>query len=271
MKLNNNMKAFVYTRVSTPKQGQYLAGHTSLETQRRECEEWLKEKYPEAEVVCYKDTHSARDTSKLPNLNVMLRKVKKGDMVLFYNVSRFARNLGQALNILCKLDQKGVKWVFVNDGLESDKLTAAKRHQLNIGLSNSQFESDQLSERVRKAFEYKRKIGSELGRAPFGYKAEFDNGVRKFVKDEMEQQILRYIKKEVTSYATFDMDNMSKALSDLSDDEEEKNNKEKNKEKKKKKKKTVAYDNIASKMNKKKWTYRGKLFTENIVKSLALK
>lgn len=261
------MKAYVYTRVSTPKQGQYLAGHTSLETQKRECEEWVKEKYPEADIVYYQDTHSARDTSKLMNLNVLLRKVRSGDVVLFYNVSRFARNLSQALNILCKLDKKDVKWVFVNDGLESDKLTAAKRHQLNIGLSNSQFESDQLSERVKKAFEYKRKIGSQLGRAPFGYKAQFDNGVRKFVKDEMEQDILKYIKKEVTSYATFDLDSMSKALADLSDDEDEKDNKEK----KKKKRKTVPYDTIANKMNKKKWTYRGKLFTENIVRSLAVK
>lgn len=191
-------KAYIYCRVSSKEQGNNLAGHVSLEVQENNCKEYA-ERHGMVVGEVVKEVCSARNMKKLKNLtsliNLMKKKKEKATL-LINSVSRFSRNTLEALLLFEDLKKHQISIVFVQEQLSMN--TSAGRHTFRILLSNAEYESDQISDRVRQAFALKRQLGSELGRPPYGYEVRIETtdamvNIRKFVENEDEQRIIRFI------------------------------------------------------------------------------
>ena len=93
---------YIYCRKSTEEQND-----TSFETQTKTCEKWIKGK---AKVTVIKETGSGADSHR-PQLNLMLSKLKMGDVVCIYDNSRLSRDMLDALSILHTITQSGASLI----------------------------------------------------------------------------------------------------------------------------------------------------------------
>lgn len=94
------MAVYGYARVSTE--------HQNIERQIRN----IKGKYPEAEMHCEEFTGTSIDR---PVFKKMLKKLKKGDVVVFDSVSRMSRTAEDGLGLYVDLMEKGVKLIFLKE------------------------------------------------------------------------------------------------------------------------------------------------------------
>lgn len=219
-------KAYIYLRVSTKGQGNIMTGHTSLEVQKDECLKKAEEKgYREGEVTVIEEMTSGKDMSKMREFQKMYKKIGRGDMVFFYSVSRFSRNIRQALMYLYQIEEKGGKYYFCVEGLSSGG-NASNRLTLHNMLASSQYEREILGERVKASIEKRRKMGSHLGRAPFGFRHNrTEQGRLDLEPDMKEQYVLNFIRKSLspTSPDVFDTFSLLKALPSDNDNDNDSN------------------------------------------------
>lgn len=128
-----------YVRVST--------AHQSLERQ----EENIKSVYPSA--VIFKDKHTGRgsgDQIKRPEWDILMTKVKSGDLIVFDEVSRMSRSASEGMAAYEDLFRRGVDLVFLK---ERHMDTANYRRALQadeLGLTGNEA-IDAILEGVRKA------------------------------------------------------------------------------------------------------------------------
>jgi len=188
--------AYIYCRVSSKEQSNQCNGHVSLEAQEHHCREYAENKgWTVGKVV--KEVSSGRDMKKLHELRSLVRmliqnakKTNERATLLINNVSRYSRNTLQGLMLIAELNKHKISLIFTQENI--DMATGAGRHTFRILLSNAEYESDMISERVRRAFNLKREMGSKLGKAPYGYRAE-KGMVRKFILDDYEQNVISLI------------------------------------------------------------------------------
>ena len=89
-----------YCRVSTPKQ--------SLERQEKN----IKALFPEA--IIYSDTYTGK-TNNRPRYQILLKKVIKGDIIIFDEVSRMSRNATEGFQDYTMLLERGVELKFIKE------------------------------------------------------------------------------------------------------------------------------------------------------------
>lgn len=185
--------AYIYCRVSSKAQNNMVAGHISLKVQIDLCE-----KYAESKGMYIEDTveeiGSGRNVSKQKHLLELIDEITTlncGSYLLIANVSRFSRSTSQGLMLLDKLLNAGCTVCFVQENVEYNSV-AGKQH-IRMLLSNSEYESDLISQRVKSAFDFKKQQGSKLGCPPYGYSAVRNNGIRSFVINNNEWKIISFI------------------------------------------------------------------------------
>lgn len=100
MKKETN-KVYGYVRISTPKQ--------NLERQIRN----IKNEYPNA--IFIKEVYTGAITEDRPELEDLLKKVKKGDVIVFDSVSRMSRNAKEGFKLYKKLYEQGIELVFLKE------------------------------------------------------------------------------------------------------------------------------------------------------------
>lgn len=169
-----------YCRISTPKQ--------NIERQIRN----ILREYPDAKII--KETYTGMTTIR-PEFEKMLKKLRKGDTVIFDSVSRMSRNAEEGFHLYKELYEKGVNLVFLKEplintdtyrstvqtmipmtGTEVDSILegineflmqlAAK--QIRIAFDQAQKEIDDLHQRTREGIETARRNGKQIGRRPGG-------------------------------------------------------------------------------------------------------
>lgn len=202
-------KAYIYLRVSTKGQGNIMTGHTSLK--QAEIKGYKKE---EVEVI--EEMTSGKDMSKMREFQKIYKKIGRGDIVFFYSVSRFSRNIRQALMYLYQIEEKGGKYYFCVEALSSGG-NASNRLTLHNMLASAQYEREILGERVRASIQKRRKMGSHLGKPPFGFRHHRTvEGRLDLQPDTKEQFILNFIRKSLSSSTdVFDTFSLLKALPSL--------------------------------------------------------
>lgn len=140
------LKVAAYCRVSTDEDDQ----RNSLESQRRYFQEYIG-RHPDWESVgVYADEGiSGTTTKKRREFNEMIACAERGeiDMILTKEVSRFARNTVDTLNITRRLKAIGVGVIFLVDNIDTRENDGEFR--LTIMASVAQEESRKTSERVR--------------------------------------------------------------------------------------------------------------------------
>ena len=169
-------RIYGYARISTVKQ--------SIERQRK----IIKERYPDAIMVEEQYTGTKMDR---PQWNRLQKQLKAGDVVVFDEASRMARNAEEGFRVYQELYNRGVELVFLNEphistsvfretesksipmtgtdvdlilkGVNAYLMTLAEK-QIRIAFERAQAEVDHLRRRTKEGVEVARINGKQIGR-----------------------------------------------------------------------------------------------------------
>jgi DNA invertase Pin-like site-specific DNA recombinase len=126
------MKAAIYTRVSTSEQ--------NPELQLREIQDYASRQGCEI-VETYQDTISGAKASR-PGLNSLMADAmaRKFTCLLVWKLDRFGRSLVDCLNNIRFLEDHGIRFVAVTQGLDTDIQNPASRFLLHVLGAAAEFE-----------------------------------------------------------------------------------------------------------------------------------
>jgi DNA invertase Pin-like site-specific DNA recombinase len=259
-------RAYIYCRTSK----RNCVNEVSLQDQERHCLNFAKRNNINIIGVFKDNGVSAKDMDNQFALNFIFDRIKRGECILFYDISRFSRSMIQALQQLEHLRLNvGAIAHSVNDGITWNN-TATSRASFRQNLSNAQLHSEVISEKVKSSIEFRKGRGDHVGHVPYGYKTELIDGVRKLVENKDEIIVI----KEILDLA---MDNFFDNLGDLDIGSSGKSKTVKRKDVRFKRKfKSAIHDttaqecrNIATIINAEgEYTHRGKPFTWRLIRSI---
>jgi len=114
----------------------------------------------------FTDKASAKDAAR-PQLQDMLKFVRKGDTIVVHSMDRLARNLEDLRQIVQGQTARGVRVAFVKEGLSFSGEDSPMAHlMLNVMGAFAEFERALLKERQREGIVLAKKRGAYRGRKP---------------------------------------------------------------------------------------------------------
>lgn len=197
-----------YIRVSTAEQ---MIHGKSLQAQR-ECLERYAAEHDMIVAGVYADEGKTarKELKKRKAIHSLLEDVKAGkiDVIIFWRLDRWFRNLSDFYKVQDILDEHGVYWISVSEpGINME--TRDGRLQLNVVLSIGQNEVDTTSERIRFVNEASIRQGKLIfgdANMPLGYKAGMVDGRKCMVKDpdteHMVEDFFQYFQKHQSKAGT---------------------------------------------------------------------
>lgn len=178
-------KVAFLSRVST------LEQHSSIENQDLIFEQWLKNN-PHCELYrIYIDGGiSGSKAYKRPEFLQMLKDGinRKYDILVAKSYSRFARNQRESLSAIADLRIAGVRVVFLEEAMDSEKDIK------NAGLHGwlAEMEAQKTAERIKTVWDSFNKEGRvHVTLAPYGYL--YDKDIKNFIVDKIEAQVVKRI------------------------------------------------------------------------------
>lgn len=182
----------IYIRVSTAEQ---MIHGKSLEAQREYLMAYARE-HGMTPVGVYADEGKTarKELKKRKAIHSLLEDVKAGkvDVILFWRLDRWFRNLSDFYKVQDVLDEYGVHWISASEpGINME--TRDGRLQLNVVLSIGQNEVDTTSERIRFVNEASIRQGKAIfgdGNMPRGYKLGTVDGKKCMVKDPDQEDLV---------------------------------------------------------------------------------
>lgn len=163
------LRAAIYTRISLDRTGEGLG----VERQQEDCEA-LARQHGYDVVASFSDNDiSAYSGKKRPGYEAMLAMVKRGeaDVVLAWHTDRLHRSLSDLEAYIEACEANGVSTVTVRAG-ELDLSSAAGRMVARMLGSVARHESEQKSERIRRARRQAAESGKAHGHLGYGYDAD---------------------------------------------------------------------------------------------------
>ena len=135
------MKAAIYTRVSTADQNNEL--------QLREIQDYTGRQGWEV-VDTYQDVISGAKASR-PGLNRLIADamVRKFECLLVWKLDRFGRSLVDCLNNIRTLEDHGIRFIAVTQGLDTDQRNPASRFLLHVLGAAAEFERSLIRKRTQ--------------------------------------------------------------------------------------------------------------------------
>lgn len=145
---------YAYIRVSTDKQ--------TVENQRFEVQKFATEK---GMVIdrWVSETASGTKAASDRKLGGLLKRMKKGDVLIITEISRIGRNLMQIMSILNLCMSKETKVLTVKERYELGNNINSQILAFAFGLS-AQIERDLISQRTKEALAMRKAAGKRLGR-----------------------------------------------------------------------------------------------------------
>lgn len=167
----------------------------SLEAQREYLMAYARE-HGMTPVGVYADEGKTarKELRKRRAIHSLLEDVKAGkvDVILFWRLDRWFRNLSDFYKVQDVLDEYGVHWISASEpGINME--TRDGRLQLNVVLSIGQNEVDTTSERIRFVNEASIRQGKAIfgdGNMPRGYKLGIVDGKKCMVKDPDQEDLV---------------------------------------------------------------------------------
>ena len=164
--LGKNNNAIIYTRVSTKEQAD---NNTSLETQKRYCENYAKAN--DLRVVGYfGGTYESAKSDERKEFKRMLKYVRQSGSVgyiIVYSYDRFSRTGSSAAQISQELFSQGIQVKAVTQ--EVDTTSAAGKFQQNLFYMFSQFDNELRRDKTITAMTDLLRKGYWLWNPPIGY------------------------------------------------------------------------------------------------------
>lgn len=198
----------IYIRVSTAEQQMH---GKSLEAQKEYLARYAKEHNMIVVGVYADEGKTARkELKKRKAIHSLLEDVKAGkiDVILFWRIDRWFRNLSDFYKVQDILDEYGVRWISTSEpGINME--TRDGRLQLNVVLSIGQNEVDTTSERIKFVNEASIRQGKLIfgdANMPPGYKSGIVDGVKRMIKDTDQEDMVNdffcYLRKHQNKTAT---------------------------------------------------------------------
>jgi DNA invertase Pin-like site-specific DNA recombinase len=148
------MRAAIYARVSTFDQ--------EPENQLQELRRYIQARGWTATEFVDRGVSGAKD--RRPGLDALLKDAKRRrfDVLVCWRLDRLGRNLRHLVTLMEELQQLGVAFVSLGEGI--DCTTPAGKLQLHILAALAEFERERIRERVMAGLERARTQGKRLGR-----------------------------------------------------------------------------------------------------------
>jgi len=133
---------------------------------------------------------SARNPDDLAELQKLIKRVKRGDVILVTAVDRFSRNLAKGMDLARQIHSKGAVVFAIAEDIYSNSVGFL------AALQRAQAFSDALSAKMTDTIASIRARGGFVGSvAPYGYSIERDaTGLRKLVPNAAEQAVIKHAK-----------------------------------------------------------------------------
>lgn len=185
------MRARIYVRVSTEDQAKE---GFSLAAQEERCRQFVQSQGWTTDEVYIDDGYSAKDLHR-PAMQRVIQdvKLKKFDVLVVYRLDRLVRSVMDLHYLLGLFDKYDVKFKSVTEVF--DTTTAMGRFFITLVGAMSQWERENLSERVKMGMERRFLEGKRHGHAPYGYDADGE----RLIVNEKEAEIVRWIFKQYQS------------------------------------------------------------------------
>ncbi len=198
----------IYIRVSTSDQ---MIHGKSLEAQTDYLTRYAKEHGMVVSGIYADEGKTARkELKKRKAIHQLINDVKAGkiDVILFWRLDRWFRNMSDFYKVQDVLDEHGVYWISASEpGLNME--TRDGRLQLNVVLSIGQNEVDTTSERIKFVNESSIRQGKAIfgdSNMPRGYKLGIVDGKKCMIIDESEEELTNaffdYFEKHQNKQAT---------------------------------------------------------------------
>lgn len=182
----------IYIRVSTTEQ---MMHGKSLEAQKEYLTNYAKE-HNMAVVGVYADEGKTarKELKKRKAIHSLLQDVESGkiDVIIFWRIDRWFRNLSDFYKVQDILDNHNVRWISTSEpGINME--TRDGRLQLNVVLSIGQNEVDTTSERIKFVNEASIRSGKLIFgdvNMGYGYKSGIVDGQKRMVKDPDREHVV---------------------------------------------------------------------------------
>jgi DNA invertase Pin-like site-specific DNA recombinase len=203
-------QAIIYSRISTTNKSVKTHSTTSLEVQSDLCKEYCDKNDYEVTNIVYEVSSSYNRCP--PKLNYLIIPENTGKRIIIYAIDRFSRNTDYGLQLLKEAKNFGIIIDFVSDGFTTEN----DRHILQIKgeILRAEHESRIIGVRIKDHNKIKRKQGWDFGgKARYGFKFTFKNGIRKLIKNNKEQLVIKFI--QYASTQNFSLRKLNKLLLQL--------------------------------------------------------
>lgn len=193
-----------------PRKSKQVDNSDSMDAQIDMCVRYLNNKYGECNynLYIYDGDYgiTGHSIKQRKDFQRMMQDVKdrKIQLVLVQRYDRLARNTRDFCNIYHDMEQSGCNLVSVSQ--EIDTTTPYGRNFMYMQASMAELEWALSSERRKDANRYARSIGKctlSDHCIPFGYKAQYIDGIRRMVKDSEKEEIVKDIYEHYKNYTNY--------------------------------------------------------------------
>lgn len=193
-----------------PRKSKAVDNSDSMETQIAMCKRYLDDKYGSGNYTAtiydgdYGITgHSTKNRKDFQRMMDSVR-AKRIQLVVIQRFDRIARNTRDFCNLYHDMEQAGCELVSVSQQI--DTTTPYGKNFMYMQASMAELEWALCSERRKDAIRYANSVGKITlpnHSLPFGYKAEYIDGIRRLVKDKDKEPIVLDIFKHFGLYHNF--------------------------------------------------------------------
>lgn len=178
-----------YIRVSTKKQ---VEDGYSMDGQRRIIDNYVARdhKLSKLPIMYFEDeAKSGKSTANRDNFEKMKSLMKKGDVIITWNLSRLGRNTKDMVILVSELKEKGIGLVLTD--INFDTTGPLGDMMLTLLIAVADFERKQISERTKVMMQQRKEEGYVVSRPPYGYRVDKDT--KKLIPEDEEQRVINLI------------------------------------------------------------------------------